>query len=220
MESAAHGRTVYAGAVLHLASRTDPAWGAWAVRHVDEILVDHAHLEKRAAATAINLTFRYAEHEALARPLSALAREELEHFESVLEVLARRAVAYRRVVPSPYAERLKQACRTTEPLRLVDTLLCCSLIEARSCERMRILADALKAAGEAELAALYHGLLACEARHHATYVDLSRSLRLVPDADLTARLAVLAQHEAEVIAGLPVAPRLHDQAAGENSSTA
>src|SRR5262249_10813042 len=93
-------------AVLALASTTSPEWTARAVANLDEILVDHAHCEKKAASTAVSLLFRYPERAALLRPLAALAREELLHFEKVVSALATRGLALRRLVPSPYAERL------------------------------------------------------------------------------------------------------------------
>src|SRR5690606_9749093 len=78
------------GAVLHLRSHTPEGWASWALAHLDEILLDHAHCEKKAASTALNLIFRYTQHEPLVEPLSQLAREELEHFEQVLGHLRRR----------------------------------------------------------------------------------------------------------------------------------
>lgn len=203
--------------MLHLQSSTAAGWDAWALANLDEILLDHAHCEKKAASTAINLVFRYTQHEPLVEPLSRLAREELEHFEQVLAHLRRRGKPFVRQEPSPYAARLLEACRRGEPERVVDTLLCCSMIEARSCERMQRLHAALAGRCEAgaadadpELAALYQSLLASEARHHATYVDLARTLGLVPEAELRARLHELAEHEARVVAHAPMEPRLHN----------
>jgi len=192
-----------------LASRTGERWGRAAVLHLDEVLLDHAHCEKKAASTAINLIFRYAEQPALMAPLSALAREELAHFEQMLDVLVRRGVPFRRLHPTDYARRLKEGCRGPEPARLLDTLVVCSLIEARSCERMQALADVLPAAGEPELAALYRGLLAAEARHQAEYVQMARDTGLFDEREIRARCEVLARHEAAVIAALPPGPRLH-----------
>ena len=190
--------------MLSLASTTDRAWAVRAVAHLDEILVDHAHCEKKAASTAVSLLFRYPERESLLAPLSRLAREELVHFEEVLGALAARGVPFRHQRPSPYAAALMQAVRAHEPARLVDTLLCSALIEARSCERMRLLAEAL---GDAALAELYRGLLASEARHHHAYVELATAL--APAADVRARLHELALHEAAVLAAVPDMPRLH-----------
>lgn len=192
--------------MLHLASTTRSDWAGRAARAIDVILLDHCHLEKKAASTALTLVFRYPEHLALARPLSELAREELTHFELVLGQLERRNVAYGRLKPSPYPGKLLSVIRTEEPGRLLDTLLCCSLIEARSCERMKLLAEALDA--EPELQRMYRGLLASEARHHNLYVDLARGIFSREEVD--GRLEEVARHEAEVIASLPEEPRLHN----------
>lgn len=196
--------------MLNLASTTDPAWAGHAIKHLPEILLDHAHCEKKAASTAISLLFRYPEYPSLAVPLSRLAREELAHFEEVIGHLRARGLEFARQYPSPYAARLMEAVRKQMPHKLLDTLLCCGLIEARSCERMQRLAEALETVDEPQLTKLYRGLLACEARHHATYIDLARSLELVPEDTLRARLAELAEHEAEVLRSAPAEPRLHN----------
>lgn len=201
--------------MLHLAARTDATWGSWALANMDEMLLDHAHCEKKAASTAINLIFRYPDRSALLTPLSELAREELAHFELVLEHIRRRGAEFRRLEPSPYAGRLMSVARAEEPLRLVDTLLCCAMIEARSCERMQLIAEALETGPDASedrrlLARLYRGLLASEARHHRSYLDLVRALEVVSDDELDERLAVVARHEAQVIAEAPTQPRLHN----------
>jgi len=190
--------------MLSLASTTDPRWLERALAGVDEILLDHAHCEKKAASTATSLLFRYPEHRSLLAPLAELAREELAHFTLVLGHLEARGGRLARQVPSPYAGELMRALRPDEPQRAVDTLLCLSLIEARSCERMKLLADALD---DEPLRRLYASLLASEARHHQCYVDLATSL--APSAEVRARLRELARHEAEVIARAPAMARLH-----------
>lgn len=190
--------------MLNLAASTAPDWIDRVLPALDEILLDHAHCEKKAASTAINLIFRYQDEPELVRALSALAREELEHFEQVLALLQARGVPFGRQHPSPYARRLRSAVREGEPLQYLDTMLCCALIEARSCERMRILAERLE---DEELAAFYRALLASEARHHTLYVDLAE-LRFDRET-VRARLVELAAHEAAVIGGAPAEARLH-----------
>lgn len=192
--------------MLHLAAPTRPEWAAEALLHLPTVLMDHAHCEKKAASTAINLIFRYVDRVDLVAPLSALAREELLHFEQVLELLRARGMPFGRLEPSPYAGRLMAAVRKDEPDRLLDTLLCCALIEARSTERMMLLGQALRPV-DPELADLYDGLLKSEARHFATYVDLAR--RLYPPGEVSARLTELAAHEAMVLAIPGPEPRLH-----------
>lgn len=196
--------------MLHLASETDPAWTRRALENLDAILLDHAHCEKKAASTALSLIFRYPERPSLMIPLSRLAREELAHFEEVVGVLRSRGLEFCRQRPSPYASKLMEIVRKREPLRLLDTLLCCAMIEARSCERMQLLGEALGDAGEPRLAKLYRGLLASEARHFDSYVDLARGLGLVPEAALRERLAEVAAHEAAVIADAPPVARMHN----------
>jgi tRNA-(ms[2]io[6]A)-hydroxylase len=190
--------------MLNLAAPTDPAWAQGAAEALDEILVDHAHCEKKAAGMAVQLLFRYPQHGFLLEPLSRLAREELAHFEEVLRLMASRGLAFRRQKPSPYAGRLRETIRSSEPGQLVDTLLCCALIEARSCERFGLLAEAVD---DAELAAFYRGLLAAEARHHRVYLELAEPLE--PEVEVRRRLAELAACEAEIVAEGSTAPRMH-----------
>jgi tRNA-(ms[2]io[6]A)-hydroxylase len=122
----------------------------------------------------------------------------------VLAALVSRAAS----VAPPAAGALRRGAhagrRAHEPARLLDTLLCSALIEARSCERMRILADALD---DPALAALYRGLLASEARHHHAYVELA--IGVAPEPEVRTRLRELACHEAAVLAAAPAIPRLH-----------
>jgi tRNA-(ms[2]io[6]A)-hydroxylase len=191
--------------MLSLAAPTDRHWLDAALADLPTLLVDHAHCEKKAASSAIALIFRHADVDVLLRPLSALAREELVHFEQVLDVLRERGFPFRHLEPSPYAGRLLEARRREEPQRLLDTLLCRALIEARSCERMRLLAESLP---DAALARFYHGLLASEARHFALHTDLAR--RLFPTEEVASRLTELARHEAAVLARSEGGARMHD----------
>ncbi len=190
--------------MLNLAAPTAPDWAERVLGALDLVLLDHAHCEKKAASSAMGLIFKHQDRPEVLRPLSELAREELEHFERCLALLQARGIAFRRLAPSPYARRLHAACRGEEPGRSVDTLLVCALIEARSCERMKILAERVP---DAELAAFYRDLLASEARHHTTYVDLAA--RFADRGEVSERLRALARHEAEVLATAPAEARLH-----------
>lgn len=192
--------------MLHLASDTHSGWAPRALAHLDEILLDHAHLEKKAAGAAVNLLFRHPDRPALQIPLSALAREELGHFEQVLGHLARRGVRFAAQRPGRYAGRLHAIARPEPQHHLIDTLLIGAVIEARSCERFGLLAEAL-ADVDAELARFYASLLASEARHHGDYVRLAEAH--YEPAVVRARLAEIAAHEAIVIVEGPFQPRLH-----------
>ena len=190
--------------MLSLASATPPEWAARVLTDLDAVLIDHAHLEKKAAGNAVGLIFRYPQHAFLAAPLSRLAREELVHFEQVLERLAERGLALRPLKASPYMGKLRAATRTAEPQRLLDSLLCSALIEARSCERFKVLSEH---ADDGSLRDFYKGLLASEARHHGAFLTLAS--QVAPEAEVRARLDALAQHEAQVLAECPAMPRLH-----------
>ena len=140
------------------------------------------------------------------KPLSELAREELRHFEQVLEVMKRRGIGFVRQVPSTYASKLVSICRKGEPERMLDLFICSALIEARSCERMRLLAAALKES-EPKLAQFYRGLLACEARHYRIYIDMITSV--FPLQTVNERFAIVADHEAFVLESEGELVRLH-----------
>src|SRR5690348_2175232 len=119
-----------------LGCATPKAWVKAAVVQPDVLLIDHANCEKKAAATALNLMFRYGERlPDLQDGLSKLAREELRHFEQVTRILRRRGVAYKPLTAARYAEGLRKHLRKQEPQRLTDLLVIGAFIEARSCER-------------------------------------------------------------------------------------
>jgi tRNA-(ms[2]io[6]A)-hydroxylase len=187
-----------------LRSKSSEAWLARAVASIDDVLLDHAHCERKAAGTALQMLNRYPDHRSLLVPLSELAREELAHFELVLSVIRARGGEFRSMKASPYASELMKIVRRQEPEQLLDVLMCSALIEARSCERMQLLAERLD---EPSLQQLYRGLLASEARHHTLYVDLAREY-FAPEAVRT-RLDQVAEHEACVIAAAPPWPRMH-----------
>ena len=189
-----------------LAAATPEAWAQSQLAHLDELLVEQAHLEKKAAAAAVSFLFRLGGAIDDHRALSALAREELVHFERTLRLLAQRGIAYEPLAPSGYAEALKAGVGGKLPERLVDELLVAAIIEARSCERMGLLAAAVRPV-DAELADFYRDLVEAEARHGDDYVELAQ--RLLPAAAVEARLRALLAHEARVLAGLPWSARLH-----------
>jgi tRNA-(ms[2]io[6]A)-hydroxylase len=190
--------------MLHLQSETDKRWLAQVDAHLDEILIDHAHCEKKAAGTALNLIFAYVEDQELCREMAFIVNEELEHFQMVLDLLARRGIRFRRLKPSSYGRELNDLVRKQEPQRAVDRLLVAGLIEARSCERFHVLAEHVN---DPELAAFYAGLFESEARHHTTYTRLAK--HFAPEAIVMARLDELAGLEAAVINRGEELPRMH-----------
>ncbi len=192
--------------MLSLHSDTSQRWLAQVDDHLEEILIDHAHCEKKAAGTAMNLLFAYVEYEELAREMTEIVREELEHFNMVLDLLPARGIKFRNLIPASYGKKLHDVMRKGKPDRAIDRLLVASLIEARSCERFSLLRDHI-ATRDAELAEFYGSLFESEARHHTTYVRLAK---LFADEDtINRRLAELADDEARIIAEGDPLPRMH-----------
>ena len=190
--------------MLSLQSTSSERWLGQVERHLDEILIDHAHCEKKAAGTALNLIFAYVENEDLCRAMTEIVNEELAHFHLVLDLLRRRGIRFRRLVPSNYGRQLNDLVRKNEPQRAVDRLLVAGLIEARSCERFDLLRTHIK---DDELARFYDSLFESEARHHATYVRLARDFE--SEDAVKSRLAELAAEEARIIAAGDELPRMH-----------
>jgi tRNA-(ms[2]io[6]A)-hydroxylase len=190
--------------MLHLQSASSARWLSQVDADLDTILIDHAHCEKKAAGTAMNLMFAYPGHEALSRELAEIVIEELEHFRQVLDLLTRRSIPFRALRASNYGRQLNELVRKQDPGRVVDRLLVASLIEARSCERFALLRDHV---ADRELAEFYGSLFESEARHHSTYVRFARGF--AADATVEARLAELAAAEAEIIERGDSLPRMH-----------
>lgn len=152
-----------------LLAATSPAWFEAARERWQDLLIDHANCEKKAASSALSLMFAYPEDFELASRMSRLAREELRHFEQVQQRMQALGVEYRRLSPSRYAEGLRRATRRSEPGRRTDLLICGALIEARSHERFMGLVPLLEPA----LAKFYASLAAAESRHAGLYLELA-----------------------------------------------
>jgi tRNA 2-(methylsulfanyl)-N6-isopentenyladenosine37 hydroxylase len=178
-----------AGATDILLAPTPDAWVQAAAARWRELLNDHAQCEKKAASTALALMFTYPEDRRLGTTLSRLAREELRHFEQVQKLMAALEVPCERQRPGRYAAGLRAALRTADPGRKLDLLLTGALIEARSCERFRLLAPRLPA----EVGGFYAQLAQSEARHFEQYLDLAQETAA---PQWRARLRELAAQEA------------------------
>lgn len=151
---------------------TPQGWIEEALRphNLSVLLIDHANCEKKAASTALNLIYRYIDYPELLHKLSRLAREELRHFEQVLSIMEKRHIEYRHVSASRYAAKLREEVSSSDPEKLVDTLICGAIIEARSCERFAALAPLL----EEDLKEFYLSLLKSESRHFRDYLKLAQ----------------------------------------------
>jgi len=139
--------------------------------NLDVLLIDHANCEKKAANSALSVIFRYVEYPDLIKHMSKLAREELRHFEQVIDLMQDLQVEYKPLSPSRYASALHKEISKEEPYRLVDTLICAAVVEARSCERFAAVSGEVPA----KIAEFYRFLLNSEARHFRDYLELARS---------------------------------------------
>jgi tRNA-(ms[2]io[6]A)-hydroxylase len=174
-------------------------------RDLPAVLVDHAHCEKKAAGTAMNLLVAYgSDRPQICRELAEIVVEELQHFRMVLDLLEERGFQYASQKPSRYGRALNDLVRKTEPERAVDRLIVASLIEARSCERFSLLRDHV---ADERLAAFYGSLFESEARHHSTYVNLAR--HFLDASSVRERLEELSAAESAIIDEGDSLPRMH-----------
>jgi tRNA-(ms[2]io[6]A)-hydroxylase len=198
--------------MLGLLAPTNAEWAPRAADEVDAVLVDHAHCEMKAASNALALLTRGIDHPRALRVLSEIGEEELSHLTRVLEVLEQRSVRLGPPVEDRYAVELLRRANASAKKRgpndaFSDRLLVAALIEARSCERFKLLGAELRRRGDA-LGDLYEDLLASEARHHRVFVDLAE--QVLGDASLArARLRELLEIEADIVRALPSGPTIH-----------
>lgn len=193
--------------MLGLVTETDPSWVEAAQRDLGGLLSDHAHCELKAAVSALSIVSRFgATAPVLVAPLSALAQEETAHFRAVHARLVERTEPLSLPEQDAYVNAL---WNSTKPDRdrvpmLLDRLLVNALIEARSCERFKLLSERLEDAG---LRTFYRELMESEARHYRLFCGLSEELFGVKLA--RARLGELALRESQVASQLPLGPKVH-----------
>lgn len=151
---------------------TPHAWLKTALNNIPLLLIDHAHCERKAAATAINFISKYSELDELVRVMSPLAREELLHFEKVIDLMKMRGIEFVPLTPADYAQRLHSlVTKRLGTERLRDQLIVGAVIEARSCERFYSLVNLLE---DTVLKRFYSSLVKSEARHFQDYLRLAR----------------------------------------------
>jgi tRNA 2-(methylsulfanyl)-N6-isopentenyladenosine37 hydroxylase len=187
-----------------LQSATAASWLPYALAHFDQVLIDHAHCEKKAAANALSLLQAYPEVPGLPAMMARLAREEASHLAKVLAVMEERGLLLAQDGGDPYAKGLQQLLRTGAKERRLDRLLVAAIIEARSHERLLLLADGLE---EPELRKLYAELAQSEDGHQELFVRLAE--RVEDPAIASSRLAELLSKEAQLVAELPVRAAIH-----------
>lgn len=183
---------------------TSAEWLPHALAHFDEILIDHAHCEKKAAANALSLLQAYPEVPGLPAQMARLAREESAHLARVLQLMEGRGLVLGKDLGDPYAQRLQKLLRNPAKERQLDRFLVAGLIEARSCERLVLLAEGLSDGG---LKRFYAELAKSEDGHTTLFVRLA--LAIAPEATVKARLEALLDAEADIIRTLPLRAAVH-----------
>ena len=189
--------------IAFLGCETPQAWLDEALKNLDILMQDHANCEKKAAGTAMNLMFRYSFFTDLQVKLAQLVREEMLHYEQVLEFMAKRGQAWQGLSAGRYAGGLRKEIRTYEPEALIDVLVIGAFVEARSCERFYALAPLV----DEELGKYYRYLLKSESRHYEDYLalalDVAKTAKLKnPEEDIQGRI----QHIREVEKNLIMSP--------------
>ena len=184
---------------------TIPAdWLPKILANLPAVLVDHAHLERKAATTAMNLE-KYRDLYGRVEELNAIAIEELQHFQLVLALLKRRGIPFGQPFPSPWITGLMRSLRNGARHQAIDHLICCALIEGRSCEKFQILSRELPSI-DAELAQFYGSLVESEGNHYATYLLMARG---IDEAEADRRLDWYLELDAKLIREPNPLPMLH-----------
>ena len=193
-----------------LGCETPKEWLDKAIQNLDILMLDHANCEKKAASTAMNLMFRYSFFTDLQVKLAQLVREEMLHYEQVLELMSKRGLELKSLSAGRYAGVLRKEIRTYEPEALIDVMIIGAFVEARSCERFYALASRV----DDELARYYRYLLKSESRHYEDYLalamDVATSSKLKnPKEDIQQRIAHIREVEKNLILSPDEMFRLH-----------
>ncbi|TGV01135.1 tRNA-(ms[2]io[6]A)-hydroxylase [Flavivirga rizhaonensis] len=192
--------------MLGLKLPTDPRWVNIVEKNIEEILTDHAFCEQKATSTAISLIVSFPEYTELVQEMTALVKEEMSHFKMVHDKIIERGWVLGRDRRDDYVIQLvrffpKGGSRTTQ---LVHRLLYAALIEARSCERFRLLSEALQ---DKELATFYRNLMVSEANHYTMFLGFARKYGNKKEVD--AKWQQLLEYEAEIMSNLGNTEAIH-----------
>lgn len=193
--------------MLDLRFATPPRWLDAVFSDFDAFLLDHAACERKASATGMSFVVKYPDRTELLEPLIEFAREELEHFHIMYRVVAARGLRLTADYKDPYVNALRDRVRDGAETLLLDRLLVAGIVEARGCERLRMVADALDAEREPELKRIYAELTRAESRHHALFFRLARLC--FDEAAVRARADELLDYEAKLVARLPHRAAVH-----------
>lgn len=193
--------------MLGLKLKTDPRWVKNAVeQNISEILTDHAYCEQKAASHAISLIVQYPEYPELVDTMTDLAREEMAHFKMVHQMIQQRGFELGRERRDSYVGELMKFVRRGlgKEKKMMDRLLFAAMIEARSCERFKVLSDNIE---DEELAKFYFDLMASEARHYTTFLKLAK--QYLGADEVEARWEEWLAYEAEVISRYGTEEKIH-----------
>lgn len=194
--------------VLRLKWPTPRAWTETVRAQLDCFLIDHAACERKASATGMAFVVRYPDRPQILRPLIEFAREELEHFEAVYRIIESRGLRLGPDEKDPYVTQLHSGMRDGRDDKLVDRLLVAAVVEARGCERFRMLGEALsEEGGDDPLGEFYLRIAQSEARHHGLFIRLAKTV--ADTAEVERRLESWLEKEANIISHLPLRPALH-----------
>ena len=182
--------------MLGLKLLTDPRWANIAESNLEEILTDHAWCEQKAAANALYLISNNSEHIEFVQKMAEIAIEEMEHFNMVVEIIKQRGYTLGRERKDDYVSQLMKFARkdVSRNTSFIDRLLFAAMIEARSCERFRVLYQNIQ---DKELAKFYYDLMVSEATHYTTFLNFAR--KYSTDVDVDKRWAEWLEFEGELI---------------------
>lgn len=191
--------------MIHLVSKTNPAWVRVVTDNFDLFLQDHADCERKASAMAMNFVAKCPDQNALVKPLIHLALEELEHFKLVHQQLEKKGLCLNaRMSDDPYVNRMLQCCRSRPQERLLDRLVAVGVVEARGAERFGLLEAALS---DPELKAFYRNLYLSETKHGNVFIHIAN--QIFPTPEVETRLSFFLREEAAILEGLAWRPSLH-----------
>lgn len=194
--------------MLRLKHATDPRWADLVEKDLSEVLTDHAYCEQKAASTAISLIVKFPEFPELVSEMSALAQEEMQHFQRVHAIILERGYSLGQERKDEYVNELLGFLKkgNSKTGQLVEKLLFAAMIEARSCERFRVLSENIE---DAELASFYRELMASEAGHYTLFLKLARKFGNPAGIDVDARWDEFLQFEADLILRYEQRARIH-----------
>jgi tRNA-(ms[2]io[6]A)-hydroxylase len=185
--------------MLGLKLPTDPFWVKNVVENnLEEILSDHAYCEQKAASNAISIMVNFPEYPELAKQMAALAREELEHYEKVVEKIQQKGMTLGRERKDEYVNKIRMFMQHngSRNATLIERLLFAALIEARSCERFKVLATHIK---DADLAQFYKELMVSEANHYTFFIKWAKKIAQNTNIDVDKRWKEYLDYEARII---------------------